>query len=132
MLTLLPYLDAASAHPAFKQDVLEFLRGGESARIQLEGHAPRVKVERVLTQLLQAHPALPVERIRLRGHSGCSDFSGEIPVVAEEREHRFAFVWCCAWKAEQEGWKDCFGFWDQMRAAREHGWQCFQKWEAVS
>lgn len=131
MPTILPYLEAAAAHPDFKRDVLEYLNGGVSQRITLEGHAPRVKVARVLTQLLHAHPALPVERIRLHARSGCSDFSGQLTVVAGAHEHKIDFVWCCAWKAEQEGWKDCFGFWDQMRAAREHGWQCFRTWETV-
>jgi hypothetical protein len=133
MPELLPYLDAAAVHPDFKRELLEFVRGGEATRIELEGYTPRVKVERVLTQLFHAHPELPVERVRLRARSGCSDFTGElVAVTSDAAEHRFTFTWCCSWKAEQEGWKDCFGFWDQARAAREFGWQCFQKWEAVS
>lgn len=141
MPDLLPYLDAAAAHPEFKSEVLTFVRaagrgvGGEQpapTRIELTGYVPRVKVERVLTQLLHAHPELPVERVRLSGQSGCSDFTGELVAYAGDVEHRFVFTWCCAWRAEQEGWKDCFGFWDQARAAREYGWRCFSRWEAVS
>jgi hypothetical protein len=133
MPSLLPYLDAAAVHPEFRRELLEFVRGGDASRIELEGYTPRVKVERVLTQLFHAHPELPVERVRLRARSGCSDFSGEIvAVTSDAAEHTFSFTWCCSWKAEQEGWKDCFGFWDQARAAREFGWRCFQKWEAVS
>ena len=133
MPSLLPYLDAAAIHPEFKRELLEFVRGGDASRIELEGYTPRVKVERVLTQLFHSHPELPVERVRLRARSGCSDFSGEIvAVTSDAAEHTFSFTWCCSWKAEQEGWKDCFGFWDQARAAREFGWRCFQKWEAVS
>ena len=133
MPDLLPYLDAAAAHPDFKADVLAFVGGHPAAsRIQLDGHAPRVKVERLLTQLLHAHPDLPVERVRVRGRSGCSDFSGEVSVFAADVEHRFAFTWCCAWRAEQEGWRDCFGFWDQARAAREFGFRCFSRWESLS
>jgi hypothetical protein len=49
-------------------------------------------------------------------------------VVAKDGEHRIAFTWCCAWRAQQEGWRDCFGFWDQARAAREFGWRCFARW----
>jgi hypothetical protein len=86
----------------------------------------------VLTQLLHAHPDLPVERVRVSGQSGCSDFTGELVAVAGDVEHRFAFRWCCAWRAEQEGWRDCFGFWDQARAAREYGFRCFSQWEVVS
>jgi hypothetical protein len=134
MPELLPYLDAAAAHPEFKADVLAFVQSGSTAapRIQVDGHAPRVKVERLLTQLLHAYPDLPVERVRVRGRSGCSDFSGEMTVVAQDAEHRIAFTWCCAWRAEQEGWRDCFGFWDQARAAREFGFRCFSRWEAFT
>ena len=131
MSDLLPYLDAAAAHPEFKRDLLAYVRGQASERILLEGHAPRVKVERVFTQLFQAHPALAVERVAVRARSGCSDFSGELTVFTDDAEHRFRFVWCCAWRAEQEGWRDCFGFWDQQRAAREFGWDCFRSWEPL-
>lgn len=132
MTDLLPVLDAAAVHPDFKRDVLDYVHSGSAPRIELDRRAPRVKVERVLTQLLSDQPGLPVERVRLTVWSGCSDFTGEIVAVTADAEHRFAFTWCCAWKAEQEGWKDCFGFWDQARAAREFGWRCFARWDAVA
>jgi hypothetical protein len=132
MTALQPYLAAAAAHPELKTELLEYVQGGSATRIELDGHAPRVKVERVLTQLFHAHPDIPAERIRVRGRSGCSDFTGEVVVEADGSEHRFAFTWCCAWRAEQQGWRDCFGFWDQARAAREYGWQCFSRWEKVT
>lgn len=132
MPDLLPYLEAAAAHPDFKSEVLTFVYGGTTPRIQLDSYAPRVKVERVLTQLFHAHPELAVERVHVNARSGCSDFTGELTVFAGDNQHRFAFTWCCAWRAEQEGWRDCFGFWDQARAAREFGWQCFSQWEVVS
>ncbi|MEP6733088.1 MAG: hypothetical protein ABJE10_20770 [bacterium] len=133
MPELLPYLDAAAAHPDFKRELLEYVKGGDAPRIQLTGYAPRVKVERVLTQLLHTQPNLSVERVRVAARSGCSDFSGEIVAVTSDSvEHRFSFTWCCSWKAQQEGWKDCFGFWDQARAAREFGWRCFRRWEVVA
>lgn len=122
-------LDAAAAHPDFKEDVLRFSRGHHTDRIELDGFAPRVKVERVLAQLLHAEPGLAVERVKVKGRSGCSDFVGEVTVIAGELERRYEFTWCCAWKAEQEGWRDYFGFWDQARAAREFDWRCFQRWE---
>ena len=65
MPDLLPYLDAAAAHPEFKRELLDFVRGGDAPRIELIGYTPRVKVERVLTQLFHAHPDLSVERVRL-------------------------------------------------------------------
>lgn len=126
-----PYLAAAAAHPDFKRDVDAFVRGGDAARIELHGFAPRVKVERVLTQLLSAHPGLAIERVALRARSGCSDFTGELSVVTADAVHQVAFTWCCAWRAEQEGWRDCFGFWDQQRAAREFGWDCFREWQMI-
>ncbi len=127
---MLTYLDAAAAHPEFKRELIDFVRGADSSRIALEGYAPRVKVERVLTQLLFAHPTLSVERVLVTARSGCSDFKGElVAFTSDNAEHRFAFTWCCSWKAEQQGWRDCFGFWDQARAAREFGWDCFERWE---
>ena len=130
MPDILPFLDAAAAHPEFKRDLIAFVKGADAPRIELKGYTPRVKVERVLTQLFHSRPDLQVERVRLSGRSGCSDFTGEIVAVTSNAdEHRFAFTWCCSWKAEQEGWRDCFGFWDQARAAREFGWDCFQRWE---
>ncbi len=132
MPDLLPYLDAAAAHPEFKSEVLAFVRGGPAERIVVDGYTPRVKVERLLTQLLHANPELPIERVHVRARSGCSDFSGELLAVAGDAEHRFAFTWCCSWRAQQQGWKDCFGFWDQTRAAREFGWRCFERWERVN
>ncbi len=123
------YLEAAAAHPELKKDVLEFVDGRETSRIALEGHAPRVKVERVLTQLFHTHPELPIERVSVRARAGCSDYVGEVVAHTGDEEHRFTFEWCCAWKAEEQGWKDYFGFWDQARAAREFGWRCFRRWE---
>ena len=132
MSDLRPFLDAAAAHPDFKRDVMDFIHGrGETGRIVLEGHAPRVKVERVLTQLFSAHPELQVERVTLNARSGCSDFTGVLVAIVGDAEHRFSFTWCCAWRAEQLGWRDCFGFWDQGRAAREYGWDCFRSWELL-
>jgi hypothetical protein len=132
MPELLPYLDAASAHPDFKRELIEFVQGGTATRIDLAGYTPRVKVERVLTQLLHAEPTLEVERVHISARSGCSDFTGLLTVQTPHGEHRFDFTWCCAWRAEQEGWRDCFGFWDQARAAREYGWRCFSRWESAS
>lgn len=121
-------LARSKATEAFKQDVLRFASGDEPAAIQILGYAPRVKVERVLVQLLSAEPDLAVRSAKVRGASGCSDFTGEIIVETPTATRTFSFVWCCRWRAEQEGWKDYFGFPDQIRAAREFGWDCFQRW----
>jgi hypothetical protein len=91
-------------------------------------YAPHVKVTRLLAQLLASHPALEIEEITIDAYSGCSDFVGTLVVRCVDGERRFGFTWDCRWRAEQEGWIDCFGLPDQMRAAQEFGWQCFQHW----
>jgi hypothetical protein len=96
--------------------------------VAVEGFAPRIKVQRLLMQLLASESALPITRVVVRGRSGCSDFSGEVKVETVSETHVFDFVWDCRWRAEKEGWTDCFGLPDQMRAAQEFGWQCFQVW----
>jgi len=123
-------IDRSQASTPFKDAVRSFVGGADPDRIVIRGFAPRVKVERVLAQLLAADPALPVERVTVTGRSGCSDFSGVITVEAGDDAHQIAFTWCCRWRAEQEGWTDYFGFPDQIRAAREFGWDCFQLWQS--
>lgn len=118
------------ATEGFKRDVLRFAAGDQVSSIEVIGFAPRVKVERVLVQLLSAEPDLVVQRAAVRGTSGCSDFVGEISVETPTGSHTFGFSWCCRWRAEQEGWSDYFGFPDQIRAAREFGWDCFERWES--
>ena len=85
----------------------------------------------MLTQLLHAHPELAVERVALSRPLRLLRLHGELSAYAGDAEHRFAFTWCCAWRARELGWKDCFGFWDQTRAAREYGWRCFERWEPI-
>ncbi|HYW51025.1 MAG TPA: hypothetical protein VE861_10475, partial [Gemmatimonadaceae bacterium] len=88
-----------------------------------------VKVLRALAQLLHAEPALEVDRVTVRGASGCADYVGTMTVVdASGEELSFEFAWDCEWKARQLGYVDYFGFPDQIRAAQEFGWQCFERW----
>jgi hypothetical protein len=123
-------IEHSHATESFKFALRTFLEGSDAEHIEILGYAPRVKVERVLTQLLNAESALPIERVQLVGRSGCSDFIGEMTVTAVDgATHRITFAWDCRWRAEQEGWTDCFGFPDQIRAAREFGWDCFHRWE---
>ncbi|HEX2716469.1 MAG TPA: hypothetical protein VHM67_02250 [Gemmatimonadaceae bacterium] len=89
---------------------------------------PAVKVERVLTQLLAEVGHEPIERVEIDARSGCSDFSGTLEVTVAGTRRTFDFVWDCRWRAEQEGWRDHWGEPDQIRAAREFGWQCFANW----
>jgi hypothetical protein len=124
-------LATSSAAETFKRSVRSYCETGAADHIHVEGFAPRIKVRRVLTQVLATEPELPIERIALRGRSGCSDFVGTIQVHTASETRVYEFVWDCRWRAEQEGWTDCFGFPDQIRAAREYDWRCFLRWESV-
>jgi hypothetical protein len=121
-------LGKSQATDSFKVDVAAFCSGRTAPRVHVDGFAPRIKVQRVLMQLLANEARLPITSVVVRGRSGCSDFAGEVKVETVSATHVFEFVWDCRWRAEQEGWVDCFGLPDQMRAAQEFGWQCFQMW----
>jgi hypothetical protein len=125
-------LGTSNATESFKLDVAAFWSGRAAPRVSVEGFAPRIKVQRVLMQLLTRESSLPITRVTVRGRSGCSDFVGEVKVETVSETHVFDFVWDCRWRAEQEGWTDCFGLPDPMRAAQEFDWQCFQVWSPRS
>ena len=120
--------ESKAAEP-FKDAVRSYWDGTLGERIRVDGFAPPVKVQRLLTHILAAEADLPIEHITLRGRSGCSDFVGTVQIRTTSETHVYNFVWDCRWRAEQEGWTDCFGFPDQIRAAREYDWQCFERWE---
>lgn len=122
-------LAESRASKAFKADVVRFLESGSADRLQIRGYAPRVKVARLLKHVLASHPELDIEHVLLEGQSGCSDFVGTVRLATMTETRVFEFVWCCRWRAEQEGWTDYFGFPDQMRAAREYDWRCFRVWQ---
>lgn len=113
----------------FKNDVVRYAQGVPAERIQTVRHAPRIKVLRVLAQLLTEEPALEIERVSVDAWSGCSDFRGTIAVTTSGGVRSFRFRWDCNWRAEQQGWFDAFQLPDQIRAAREFGWRCFSDWE---
>jgi hypothetical protein len=119
----------AKASAAFKSDVVRFADGLPADRIRTVRHAPRIKVLRLLTQLLHAEPHLEIERVVVDAWSGCSDFRGIITVTTPDALMAFRFRWDCSWRAEQEGWFDAFQLPDQIRAAHEFGWRCFSQWE---
>ena len=124
-------LAGSEATEEFKADVARFVEGRPAERLTAVRHAPRVKVLRVIAQLLSAEPGLTIERVRIDAWSGCSDFRGTIVVETREGERSFGFRWDCSWRAEQQGWYDAFQLPDQIRAAREFGWQCFERWEEL-
>jgi hypothetical protein len=129
-MSLISYLERSRAAIPFREALAEFSRSGRpSERITVESRVPAVKAERVLTQLLKTAPELEVERVEVRGSSGCEYFRGELTVHTADGEHQVRFYWDCKWRAQQLGWTDCFGFPDQVRAAREFGYDCFRSWE---
>ena len=124
-------LERSRALEPFKHAVRSYCTGGTADLIQIDGYAPAVKVCRLLAHILSTEPLLPIERVSLRGRSGCSDFAGTVQLQTPAGTSSYEFIWDCRWRAEQEGWLDCFGFPDQIRAAREYDWRCFQHWAPV-
>jgi hypothetical protein len=122
-------LAGSGATRAFCDAVELFLRTQlPNPRLDFDQRCPPVKVERVLTRLLEAYPALAIERVSLDARSGCEFFRGTASIEIGEQTARVHFEWNCRWKAEQLGWTDWFGMPDQARAAREFGHDCFRTW----
>lgn len=122
-------ISSARATDEFKQDVVRYAQGGVAERIHTARHSPRVKVLRLLAQLFAEEPGLEIERVSIDAWSGCSDFRGVLTVTTPDVAKVFRFHWDCSWRAEQQGWFDAFNLPDQIRAAREFGWQCFSVWQ---
>ena len=123
-------LAQSRAHEKFKAEVRAYCASNEAAptRIRVDSYIPRVKVQRLLKQMLATEPDLDIDGVAVSGSSGCSDFVGTVEARTQEATHVFEFGWCCRWRAEQEGWRDFFGFPDQIRAAQEFDWRCFHTW----
>ncbi len=122
-------LAGSRATAEFRADLEAFASRLPAPRIQPSPSNPRVKVLRTIAQLLHAEPELAVDHVAFRAASGCADFAGVVTVTDADGEvHAFDFEWNCEWKARQLGYLDGFGFPDQIRAAQEFGWQCFERW----
>lgn len=119
----------SAATSDFKLALATYLEGRQSDRVKVESYVPTVKVRRLLTQLLHVEPQLEIDSVVIRGFSGCCDFVGSVDVHTSTGPAVFEFAWDCRWRAQAEGWSDCFGFPDQARAAQEYDWQCFRHWE---
>ncbi|KAA3600903.1 MAG: hypothetical protein DWQ06_08765 [Calditrichaeota bacterium] len=124
------FLNNSKATKEFKESVNDFLNGGKSDLIKYNWTAPRVKVERTLTKIVEELQDLPISKVEIDGSSGCEYFRGTAKIWAEE-ELSIDFEWNCLWKAEEEGYKDYFGMPDQIRAAREFGYDCFKKFNVL-
>jgi len=122
---------SAGASPEFCDAVKAYASRVDTDRVRTMRTSPRVKVLRVIRQLLERESSLRVERVIVDAMSGCSDFRGTLQVECDGELREFEFVWDCQWRAEQQKWVDAFGFPDQIRAAREFDWDCFSEWHQV-
>lgn len=104
--------------------------GQPGGHINANTGAPPLKVLRVALKILESFPGTAIEQISVNAVSGCSNFTGE--AVVEPGGTRINFNWDCAWRALQENMRDPFGDPDQMKAAREYGYQCFETFEIIS
>ncbi len=127
-------LDALLAQSAASEEFKDAVRevhstGRPAVAFQFGRSVPAVKAVRAITKLLEEEPALKIENATVEGSSGCSDFEGTIAVNGGDV--KFDFRWCCAWRAEQEGLRDHWGHPDQIRAVREFGYQCFERFKRI-
>jgi hypothetical protein len=125
-------LSRSCATDRFKADVVAFSTRADSPSITLVRAVPRIKVIRLINQLLHAHPEWAVDRLQIDARSGCSDFVGTVTVEGGGETRVIEFAWDCRWRAEEQGWVDAYGFPDQIRAADEFGWNCFQRWQPTA
>ncbi len=124
-------IEKSSSTPEFRAAVAQFIATGRpNERVRFKSHLPAVKILRVLSQLLETEPTLPIRSVDIDGFSGCSNFVGTL--IVNDGELTFDFDWDCRWRAEQEGWSDAFGLPDQSRAARVFGYRCFRRFEKRS
>ena len=122
-------LAASGATDEFKDSVRQYSTHGKAPLVEAAGWPPPVKVMRVLAHLLEVEPTLRLQRVCINASAGCSDFRGSVEAYADGLVRHWHFVWCCRWRAVEQGWVDCFGFPDQTRAARDFEHRCFQTWE---
>ncbi len=121
-------LRQSAASEGFREALLLFEKNqAASERIHFGAGNPPVKVLRAICALLESQPGLAIDRVEVNGSSGCSDYVGDIRVNGGEST--FHFVWDCAWKAAEQGWKDFYGDPDQVRAAKTFGYRCMKSLE---
>lgn len=121
-------LAVSAATERFKQAVHDLEAGRPQDAISHNRQTPPVKALRVALKVLEEHPDEPIDALRIEARSNCSALIGEAAI--SPGAWRVRFEWDCAWRAETLGWRDAFGFPDQIRAAREYGYQCFRTFES--
>ena len=120
---------ASRAKDEFKTQVVALADGGSpDGAIRFNPQCPPVKVLRLLMKLLEVYPEKKFTEVEVQAVSGCSNFTGK--VIAQPGDLKIRFNWDCRWRAEQEGLRDAFGDPNQIRAAQQFGYQCFNQFEA--
>lgn len=122
------FLDASAVTSEFRNALAAFGLGQPQDRLVVHGDAPLIKVQRVLTKLLQELPDLAIERVKIDARSGCSNYTGRLKI--EPGGLVYEFDWDCQWKAEQAGFV-FFGWANQQRAVEEFGYDCFRVFQAA-
>lgn len=122
---LLELLRNSRAMSDFKQAVLKFANSEDSFLIQYSRGTPRIKIIRVLMQLLESCADEEISDVQIAGVSTCSAFRGTVAFGPAEK--KFTFEWDCRWKAEEAGFVTWYGAPDQSKAAEVFGYQCFRQ-----
>ena len=120
-------LEASQATAEFKQAATNLDAGKQQSLISFPKDNPPVKVRRLICKLMEEQPELAIEKIEIKAVAGCSNYLGQ--AVISPGPLTVDFEWCCRWRAEEEQWTDIMGNPDQIRAAREFDYQCFQKFD---
>lgn len=121
-------LDESAVTTAFRSALAAYRRGEPQDHIMVAGYAPPIKVERLLTKIVEELPDEVINTVQIDARSGCSNFTGRC--VLQPSNVQITFDWDCAWKAEVEGLRS-YGFPDQQRAVEEFGYDCFRIFEVV-
>jgi len=122
-------LENSEASDAFKNAVQDFADGKESQLIKYSLGSPKVKVQRVLMKLLEVYPDEKITEVNIQGSSSCSGYVGTLNFGPNKT--KISFNWDCEWRAKQEGFITWYGAPDQIKAASQFGYQCFEKFEVV-
>ncbi len=121
-------LDNSSATETFKDTLRDFFsRPQPNNRICYPSGTPALKIVRTIMKLLQEFPQIPFDSVHINARSGCATFKGEIAIEPQNR--KFKFLWDCQWRAQESGLTNAWGMPDQVKAAQDFGYQCFQYFE---
>lgn len=124
-------LNRSKATDEFKDAVRNFIdTPTPNSVIRYAVGMPGLKILRTIMKLLEMRPDLEIEAVAITARSGCADFVGTIEVQPGTR--KFAFVWNCQWRARENEIQNAWGMPDQIKAANDFGYQCFQSFGEIT